>query len=310
MEVSSGNTNQVQDAENRPKVNALNVLNLVAYIINIVITFGLGTLGWAGNPTNQELSLKYQTIITPASRAFSIWAVIFIFQAIFVVVQFLPRFRGLPMVQQGVGYWYIGTCVTQAGWTFAFAFEVLSLSLVFMLLIWGSLAVILYKQYRTESDGTFWEFWLLRFPFAVHCGWITAASALNVNVLVVDSSASTGVELAVGIVCLAVLHAVSVFILTVPRRPNYTIPCVLSWANGWIYYELKNASDPIKERFSEESILGVRYAAVTVAFIILAQVLIRAAVAIAQSFKNERLSGEDDATNEENDMDADITPKS
>lgn len=303
MEANSGdadNERQIRDVVANPKINALNVLNMIAYVFNIVVTFGIGVLSWAGNGSNGELSRKYQTIITPASQAFSIWQVIFILQAIFAVAQLLPRFRGLPMVRCGVGYWYIVTCITQAGWTFAFAFEIIPLSLALILSIWGSLVVILYKQYYTKSDGTLLEFWLLRFPFALHCGWLTAASALNTNVQVVDSSPGAGVELAVGIVSLAVLHAISVFLLTVPQRPNFTIPCVLTWANGWIYYELTNPPESIKERFSEDSILGVRYAAISVSFIILAQVVIRVGVEVTQKFRKEQVTEDDNAVDEEN----------
>lgn len=93
---------------------------------------------------------------------------IFLLQAIFAVIQFLPRFRATPMVQQGVSYYYCAVSLFQVGWTFSFAYEVLWLSLLFMLLIWISLCSLLYSQYYTKSDGSLWEFWLLRFPFALH----------------------------------------------------------------------------------------------------------------------------------------------
>ena len=80
--------------------------------------------------------------------------------------------------------WYV--VATQIGWTFAFAYEVIPLSLAFILMIWICLIGLLYMQYHTESDGNLLEFWVLRFPFSVHAGWITAASALNANVQVVS----------------------------------------------------------------------------------------------------------------------------
>ena len=98
------------DSVSSSKVNRKNVLNFIAYIVNIIITYGVGTLGWVGNGTNGELSAKYQTIVTPNSSAFIIWAVIFVFQGIFAVVQLLPRFRAVPMVQEGVSYWYCIIC--------------------------------------------------------------------------------------------------------------------------------------------------------------------------------------------------------
>ena len=155
------------------KINHKNMLNLFFYIFNIVFTYGVGTNGWLGNGTNGELSEKYQSIITPKSTAFSIWAVIFVAQAIFAIVQFLKCFRAHPMVQQGVSYWYCGVSLAQVGWTFSFSYEIIPLSLIFMLLILFALYGLLYSQYYTESTGKLVEFWLLRFPFAflLSCCW-------------------------------------------------------------------------------------------------------------------------------------------
>lgn len=279
--ISKNKNDAPKESEGAPsdppaKINHKNILNLFFYIFNIVFTYGVGTEGWFGNGTNSELSEKYQAIITPKSTAFSIWAVIFVFQAIFAIVQLLKRFRAHPMVQQGVSYWYCGVSLAQVGWTISFTYEVIPLSLVFMLLILFSLYGLLYSQYYTESTGKLVEFWLLRFPFAIHAGWITAASALNVSVVAVWKAAPADIQLAIGIVSLAVLHAISVWMLfNLKKGPNYTIACVLSWANGWIYAELQEPKSLITGTFAPDIINGVAYAAVSVAFIILLQVVIR-----------------------------------
>jgi hypothetical protein len=264
-----------QPTPTTPSINRINILNLVAYVLNVLLVYGVGNAGWAGTPDNGTLSDKYQSLVTPNSSAFSIWAVIFMFQAAFAVLHFLPRFRALPMVQEGVGPWYGVVVAMQIGWTFAFAFEIIPLSLAFMLLIWASLMTILYKQYYTESDGSLLEFWLLRFPFAIHAGWITAASALNVNVQVVSMGRPAYEQLAVAIVSLAVLHAISVHVIFYIPRPNWTIACVLSWAFGWIYQELSEPLALITDTFSTDAILGVQNAAIAVVVVISIQVVVR-----------------------------------
>lgn len=271
--LTAPSTEEKQDT--KQPLSPKNVLNLVAYILNITLVYGLGNAGWLGTPNNGELSRKYQTIVTPNSSAFSIWAVIFLFQGAFAVAQLLPRFRAKAMVLQGASYWYCVVSALQIGWTIAFAYEVIPLSLVFMLLLWSSLVALLFSQYYATSDGTLWEFWLLRFPFSVHAGWITAASALNVNVQVVSVNAPADIQLAVGIVSLAVLHAISVWVLFYIPRPNWTMACVLSWAFGWIYAELGNPNELITSTFVEGTTGGVRYAAIAVSFIILFQVVVR-----------------------------------
>lgn len=267
----------MEEQQNQPtSLNWKNYGNVLFFILNCVITFGIGNFGWFGASTNGDLSDKYQTLITPAGSAFSIWGVIFIFQGIFVAYQLLPSIRSKPMVQDGVSYWYMLACLFQCAWTPAFGFEYITAALVFIVLIWLSLVGLVYSQYNvTNGDNTLLEFWLLRFPFAIHCGWLTAASVLNVNVLAVRLELSAEIQLAMGIVSLAYLHAVSVWVVFGFAEPNYTIAGVLAWANGWISNDLSNPTEAITERFGELVVDSVQLASLAVSFIIVGQVVFR-----------------------------------
>jgi len=261
------------------KINSLNILNVVFFVLNVIVTYGIGQAQWLGPGTsNNDLSLKYQTIVTPKGTAFSIWGIIFLSQGIFTGVQLFPKYRSHPMVVSGVGYWYILTCFAQMGWTPMFALELVPFSLVFMVFIWAALLRLLFSQYYTPSDNTNAEFWLFRFPFAVHAGWITAATAVNTNVVVVWAEAAAGTQLAVAIVSLAVLHAISVWILFVVRKPNYTIAVVLAWANFWIRGELQSPTEKIQAIFTDDIVNAVAYASLTVSLIIIIQILIRSSI--------------------------------
>lgn len=287
-----------QEESTKPPLNHKNYLNLVAYIANITLVYGIGNAGWLGTPDNGELSLKYQTLVTPSGTAFLIWSIIFLSQGAFAVLQFLPRFRAHPMVQDGLSYWYSAVTATQIGWTITFAYEIIPASLAFMITIWISLIAILYKQYYTQSDGSILEFWVLRFPFQIHAGWITAASALNVNVQVVSMNQPAEVQLAVAIVSLAVLHAISVWVTFHIPRPQWTISCVLCWAFGWIYSELGNDVEKIQSTFSQDTIWGVRYAALAVCFIILIQLVFRLVLLTIPSWNPYKSQGSDEETAE------------
>jgi len=299
------------DQQTKTKLNHKNWINLIAYLLNMGFTYAVGTATLTpGASTIGDLSDKYQTIITPSGRAFTIWAVIYIFQAIFTIAQFFRKFRGHAMVQQGVSYWYLLVCLSQVGWTFAFSYEQIPLSMAFMIAILGGLYGLLYSQYYTESDGSLWEFWLLRFPFCIHAGWITAATALNVSVVVVWKAALAATQLAFGIVSLAVLHAISVWVLfNLKKGPNYTMACVISWANGWIYSELQNPKELIVQTFSQDIISGVAYAAISVAFIIVTQIVIRVGMVLLQKCKSRQASKSQSAdTNEKAEKGSNETP--
>lgn len=158
------------------------IVNLVAFVVNLAITYG--SLTGIFGPTNTILSLKYQTLVTPSGWAFSIWGLIFIWEGVFAVFSFLPKFRESE-VFSAIAFWWVGVCVTQVGWSIAFAQEQQGVSLAFMLSILLCLAAIAVRLSMITS--TYLEFWLLKGPFYLQLGWILAASAVNFNV-VIDAS--------------------------------------------------------------------------------------------------------------------------
>merc|ERR1711862_156748 len=91
-----------------------------------------------------------------------------------------------------------------------------------------------------------------------------------------SSMASAAAQFAIAIISFAVLHAVSVWVLFGFKKPNYTIPCVLSWGSGWIYAALHDPMDKIVSTFNEQTVSGVSYAALALSIIIICQVVIRA----------------------------------
>jgi len=260
------------------KLNAINYLNLIAFIVNIVITYGVGTAGWFGAKSNGEISDMYQTIITPNSKAFTIWSVIFLTEAIFVIVQFLPRYRSTALVQKGVRYWFILSCLFQTAWTFPFSFEIMWLALVLIILIGVSLAAILISQYYIECEEKkgFFNYFFFQFPFEVHCGWIIAASILNANILNLQMGASEAMQLAAGIVSLGLLLMITTFVLFFPTTPNFIIPLVAAWASGWISVELKNPKSSITDEFDTVIIEAMQTTSVVIWAIILIVTVIRA----------------------------------
>eukprot|EP00284_Hemiselmis_tepida_P006078 CAMPEP_0174937372 /NCGR_PEP_ID=MMETSP1355-20121228/60286_1 /TAXON_ID=464990 /ORGANISM="Hemiselmis tepida, Strain CCMP443" /LENGTH=102 /DNA_ID=CAMNT_0016184217 /DNA_START=92 /DNA_END=397 /DNA_ORIENTATION=+ len=59
-----------------------------AYAVNCFIV-QTSMFGWYGE-TNSAMSRKYQTFVTPAGWAFSIWSYIFLSQLVFTVYTLLP----------------------------------------------------------------------------------------------------------------------------------------------------------------------------------------------------------------------------
>jgi len=157
------------------------ILNLVMYILNFGVTYG--SLTGIFGATNTALSLKYQTLVTPAGWAFSIWGPIFIWEGIFACFAFLPVFND-SKVFGAIHLWWAGVCVAQIAWSIVFAQEVMWLSLVCMLCILACLAAIAVRVSLLENKSTYAEFWVLKGWCFLQLGWICAASLVNTNVVI------------------------------------------------------------------------------------------------------------------------------
>jgi len=229
-----------------------NYLNLIGFAINAFITFGASAI--LDFPDQAELSMKYQTIITPSGFTFAIWGIIFLSEGVFAILQMFPSFRSSDIVQDGVSYWFFVACLFQSAWVLAFGYEILILALAFMGLILISLLRIIVLQSRISRSGA-GEFWGFRFPFEIHCSWIFVAFALNVNVVVVNYSDNASVQGIFGsLALLALIGTVAYIEYGLGGGKNYVCPAVFSWALFGMFWELWNPSEKLLDIFSSQFI--------------------------------------------------------
>jgi len=230
-------------------------LNLLFYLLNSFATYSI-QLGWFPSlPTNSELSDKYQTIVTPFGLSFTIWGLIFIWQLVWIVWQFLPSQRNSEGVRKAWYYYPIMT-VFQACWTFAFAYEIMWLALIFMYAI---LITLIMASRSLQTYSKCWKGYLLwQAPFSVQTGWIMAASAVNTNVVLVAYNASVTAKLIVASLSLvALLGTAFTWLSSYPV--DFAIPCVILWALGGVYAELKEPTTSILAEFTTKQLEGTKY---------------------------------------------------
>lgn len=248
-------------------LQTLNYANVIAYVSNFLVVFGATA---AGLPDNGTLSLKYQTLVTPAPFAFSIWGVIFLAELIWTIVQCLPAYRSTELVVKGVGYNYVLACAAQCIWTVVFGLEKTALSLIAMISILVPLLLILTKisniPTTTEEDNntnTIGRYWLLKFPFEIHAAWIMAATLVNINVVFVAYNAPSKIQTIIGWLSLLVVLCVGLS-YTLKAKKQFVVPFVLIWASFAIASELKEPRGLILENFSEKTIQQTKLASAIV----------------------------------------------
>lgn len=277
--------------EARKPITRLHMVNTAAYVINSGMTYA----SFLFPNNNGDLSDKYQTIITPSGSAFSIWGVIFTWELVFIVAQFFPRYRGSKIVA-AVSPWWWSVCLFQTLWTPLFAFELLEGAAVAMLGILISLAGLIIMA-DLVGDLSLEEELLFLAPFGLHCGWITCASALMVNVAFVGARWDQSALMASAIVSLAVILSEASLFAVALRYSNVLVPLVVAWASYWINQELQGASillDSTREYYSlwdttsieaiRSAASGLSIAALVLAAIAVAMRVFRGRVAVASPY--------------------------
>lgn len=198
------------------------VLVLAATVGTIAFNW-LAATGYVNGVTPQMISNKYPTNITPAGYAFAIWSLIYVGMIAFSIYQLttanVVRFRSIRSL-------YIMSCALNCTWIYFWHQDQIAMCLAIIL---GLLAVLLLinvklREFKSVADSA-----IVKAPFGIYFGWVTAVSLVNFAVLLVylkvdlGSSAST-----VGVLLILFASALAVIIRI--KLTNYFYPLSIAWA--------------------------------------------------------------------------------
>jgi hypothetical protein len=171
----------------------LTILNLVGFIGTVVVN-ALANILPINNITTGALSDLYPNLFVPAGLTFAIWGLIYVLLGIFVVYPLIPSIRRNPQKVEFVhkiGPLFFISCLANIGWIFAWHYQIVSLSLVLMLILFGCLLAIYLRLNIGKSEATKAERYFVHLPFSVYLGWITIATIANVTALLVNINWNT-----------------------------------------------------------------------------------------------------------------------
>ena len=166
----------------------ISFLNLVGFLAVVIINYLATTLP-LNNKGTGELSDQYPNLFVPSGLTFSIWGAIYILLAIFVIYQLITAFKASPgegSFIEKIGIIFFVSCIFNIGWIFAWHYEIVWLSLVLMLCLFGSLLAIYLRLNIGKSVENNKVKGMIHIPFSVYLGWITIATIANVTALLVD----------------------------------------------------------------------------------------------------------------------------
>ncbi|UYZ61783.1 hypothetical protein [Hymenobacter weizhouensis] len=191
---------------------------------NVFLNYYANTRAF-NNQTNAVVSAKYPTLLTPAGYAFSIWGLVFLGLLVYATWQLLPAQRQHPLPAAVARPLTLVNLLT-ASWSIVFAYELLPLSVVVMLLILAGLAVVYgrSRQFISRRQAPAW----VSVPFGLFLGWISVATVVNVTVWL-GTRWQPGAEqsLQVAIVLVGVVAGLA---LNVTRRfRELAYPAAVAW---------------------------------------------------------------------------------
>lgn len=212
----------------------LQVGNLVGIIAMFIINILANALPFNGKDTG-ELSDNIPNYFVPAGFVFSIWGVIYVLQFMFGFYQA----RGLFSKQiaekaflERVGPWSIVASGANIAWIFAWHWEQVPLSLVFMLVLLASLLLSYLRlgvglSVKQVSKA---ELWFVHVPVSVYLGWISVATVANVTAVLIKAGVPSFDEAAITwtVVILIVVGLLGSLMLLTRRDIGYII--VFEWA--------------------------------------------------------------------------------
>ena len=213
-------------------VLTLSILNLLGFLGTVVVN-ALGTILPINNITTGELSDLYPNLFVPEGLTFAVWGLIYVLLGILVIYPLIPRVRRDPQkvdFVRRIGPLFFISCLANIGWIFAWHYQILPLSLVFMLILLGCLLAIYLRLKVGKSEAAKAERYFVHLPFSVYLGWITIATIANVTALLVNINWGTwglGEQFwAVAVIIVGI--AITLSILFTRRDIYYSL--VVDWA--------------------------------------------------------------------------------
>lgn len=175
----------IRTGGNKMKNNTLKWVNTVSFIVMVavnalanVLPIGIGNTG--------AVSAKYPNLFTPAPATFSIWGIIYLLMALFILYQWgiFGSQESREADLHSVGLLFAVSCALNIGWIFSWHFDLIGLSLVMIILLMIFLAVIGRQISKEERKGL--SYMAVNAGFDFYFGWIIAAVIANISVFLVS----------------------------------------------------------------------------------------------------------------------------
>ncbi len=169
------------------KQKVLLITNTLTLIFALVMS-ALSGSGTFNETTQADISARYETLVTPAGYAFSIWGLIYLLLISFTVFQWIEYLKyGRDENLQRTGIWFALSNVANGIWVVAFLNNSIGMSVAIMLILLFSLIMLTVKLRLEVWDAPVRIIAFVWWPVCIYLGWIIAATVANISVYMVST---------------------------------------------------------------------------------------------------------------------------
>jgi hypothetical protein len=154
-----------------------------AFVATVVVNGIAGGTTLLNGQNTAAISDKNDNLFAPAGYTFAIWGLIYVMLAVYVAYQLgwlgkLRRARLNSRTIDAITPYFTATSLLNIAWIFAWQYEVLWLSVLFIVGMLYSLERI--EAVLKDKDYSVAERMLVKNAFSVYFGWITVATVANI----------------------------------------------------------------------------------------------------------------------------------
>ena len=154
----------------------LQFTNILTFLAMVAVNYYSNT-GAINGETMASISAEYENLFTPAGYAFSIWGLIYLGLAGFVVFQAVSG-KGKESAAK-IGWWFVISCILNISWIFAWLNHLVGFSVIIMSLLLLSLIAIIFRTRMELDDEPLSVIGFVWWPFSFYSGWISVALIAN-----------------------------------------------------------------------------------------------------------------------------------
>lgn len=161
---------------------SLLIFNTLSFGLTLYLNYLYGA-GVGDRKSVGEISSQYDTLITPAGYAFSIWGLIYLMLFAFLVYQWVTYFKNETSKSlEPASIWFGLSNLFNALWIIVWTSDYTGLS---TLVIFGLLACLLMLVFKLRLeiwDASLTIIAFVWWPICIYIGWIIVASVVNLSV--------------------------------------------------------------------------------------------------------------------------------